>query len=199
MVVTNSSESPSESLRDRKRLRDMKRVQREAVRRFTADGFDAATVEEIAAAAEVSPMSVYRWFGTKEALVIWDEHDPPILAAVAARLADRPPLAAVRDAIVDVLDDVYDRERGLSLDRARLIYREPGLLAAAEHNGRALRGALVELFVRHGGLSTDAANVAAAVAESLLDVAIEAWQRLDGRRALAELVATTFATHEELT
>src|ERR687892_608553 len=63
MIVTNAY--PGGSLRDRKRLAAMKRVQQIAVARFLADGFDQVTVEEIAAAAEVSAMSVYRWFGAR--------------------------------------------------------------------------------------------------------------------------------------
>jgi AcrR family transcriptional regulator len=189
MVVTNSSVG---SLRARKRLAAMKRVQTEAVARFVATGFDQTTVEEIAAAADVSAMSVYRWFGTKEALVIWDEFDPPILAEVAARLADAPPLVAVRDAMVVLLDDVYDRERALALDRAQLIFREPALLAAGEQNARALRDAFNELFVTRAGVSELDARAMAAVASALLSTAIEQWQRLDGRRPLAELITETF-------
>ncbi|HEX6256173.1 MAG TPA: TetR family transcriptional regulator [Euzebyales bacterium] len=175
----------------------MKRVQRVALQRFREQGFDAVTVEEIAAVAEVSPMSVYRWFGTKESLVIWDEFDPPILSAVAHRLATHAPLDAVRDALVDLLDDVYDRERDIALDRARLIYAEPALLAAADRNARALRTALAEVFTE-GGVPTDRARIVVAVAGSLLEVAVDAWQRDDGRRPLADLLTDVFATHATL-
>ena len=170
----------------------MKRVQTEAVARFMAKGFDQVTVEEIAAAADVSAMSVYRWFGTKEALVLWDEFDPPILAEVDARLADEPPLVAVRNAMVALLDDVYDRERALALDRAQLIFKEPDLLAAGEQNARALRDALNDLFVTRAGLGELDARAMAAVASALLSTAIEQWQGLDGRRPLAELITQTF-------
>jgi AcrR family transcriptional regulator len=176
----------------------MKRVQREAVARFTDRGFDGVTVEEVAAAAEVSPMSVYRWFGTKEALVVWDEFDPPILAAVADGLRDHAPLVAVREAVVGLLGEVYDRERGISLQRAQLIFREPALMAAADRNTRVLRAALVEVFVDRADMPTGDARVAAAVATALLEVAIDAWQRDDGRRPLADLLTGTFTTHGEM-
>lgn len=187
MVVTNSTHS----LRERKRLAAMKRVQREAVQRFAAEGFGQVTVEQIAAAADVSAMSVYRWFGTKEALVIWDEFDPPILAELATRLADQPPLEAVRDTLIALLDDVYDRERALALDRAQLIFREPALLAAAEHNSRMLRDVFAELFRTHAGIDDRRARALAAVAMALLTTAIDEWQRHDGTR-LAELIAAAF-------
>lgn len=171
----------------------MKRVQTIAVERFTVDGFDAVTVEQIAAAAEVSAMSVYRWFGTKEGLVIWDEFDPPILAGVGERLADRPPLDAVRDALVALLDDVYDRERELALARTRLIVQEPALRAASNANGRLLRDALAAVLIDHTDLDAAASTAIAATAVALLEVAVERWQHDDGRRRLAAAIADTFA------
>jgi AcrR family transcriptional regulator len=171
----------------------MKQVQRIAVRRFLDEGFDAVTVEQVAAEAEVSPMSVYRWFGTKEALVIWDEFDPPILAEVAARLAHAPPLDAVRDAVVALLDDVYDRERALALDRTRLIYAEPALYAASQHNARGLAEALRRVVVDHTPLGDLQARATAGMAVALLEAAIEQWQQDDGRRPLAALLSETFA------
>jgi len=190
MRVTNS---PADlPLRERKRLAAMKRVQREAVERFVSRGFERVTVEEVAAAAEVSPMSVYRWFGTKEAVVIWDEYDPPILDEVERRLMDQPPLAAVRDALMSILDEVYDRERELALDRARLIFREPALMAAAERNSLALQDAFADRFAA-AGVSAFDARALAAVAGALLRVAIEQWQRFDGARSLAELIRESFA------
>lgn len=53
----------------------MRTIQERALDLFDARGFGAVTIEEIAAAAEVSPSSVYRYFGTKEGLVVADEFD----------------------------------------------------------------------------------------------------------------------------
>lgn len=193
MTVTTTEESLP--LRERKRLRAMKRVQEEAVSRFLAEGFDPVTVEQIAEAADVSAMSVYRWFGTKEGLVIWDEFDPPILESIGRRLPGQPPLEAVRDAFVELLDDVYDRERDMALARAQLIYREPAVLAAADRNLRHLRSALSEMFTGESDLEPLQAEATAAIATALLEVAIDAWQRVDGTRPLHELIAELFDGH----
>ena len=53
----------------------MRTIQERALDLFDERGFDAVTIEEIAAAAEVSPSSVYRYFGTKEGLIVADEFD----------------------------------------------------------------------------------------------------------------------------
>ena len=62
-------------LRERWRLDAMQTIQERALDLFDQRGFSAVTIEEIAAAAEVSASSVYRYFGTKEGLIVADEFD----------------------------------------------------------------------------------------------------------------------------
>jgi AcrR family transcriptional regulator len=62
-------------LRERRRVKARHTIQERALDLFDERGFDAVTIEEIAAAAEVSPSSVYRYFGTKEGLLVADEFD----------------------------------------------------------------------------------------------------------------------------
>jgi AcrR family transcriptional regulator len=180
-----------DDLRERKRLTAMRRVQEQAVALFGARGFADVTVEEIARAAEVAPVSVYRWFGTKEGLVLWDDYDPDLFAAIAGHLEDHPPLSAVRDAVVAELGRIYDADRALVLDRTKLIHREPALLAAATVGLRAMQDALAELF-RTATPDELARRVLAGAAVSTLAAAIEAWQADDGRTPLATFVAQGF-------
>ncbi len=180
-------------LRERRRLADMKRVQLRAVELFDAHGYEAVSVEGVAEVAGVSPVSIYRWFGSKERLVLWDDYDPGLLAAVAERLARMEPLEAVRDAVVAELGQVYDRDRALVLARTKLMFREAALLAAALRDAWALQEALVGVFGRErvaGGGS--AHRVLAGAAVGVLTAAIEAWQRYDGQRPLAEHVDEGF-------
>lgn len=183
------------SLRERKRLDAMRRVQRHALDRFASDGFDDVTVEEIATAAEVSPVSIYRWFGTKERLVLWDEYDPPLLERIADELGRRSALEAVAESVVAELDRIYDADRELVLDRTRLIHAEPALMRAASEDANALVEALAELFAgarRSRPAYGDAVLAAAAVA--VLTRAVDEWQRRDARTPLADLVREGFAT-----
>ena len=62
--------STSGGRRARKKLATRRAIRRTALDLFTARGFDAVTVEQITEAADVSPMTFYRHFGTKQAVVL---------------------------------------------------------------------------------------------------------------------------------
>ena len=82
-------------LRERKRINAMRTIQERALDLFDERGFDAVTIEEIAAAAEVSPSSVYRYFGTKEGLLVADEFDSMSQEAVAEILDVNDPVGSL--------------------------------------------------------------------------------------------------------
>jgi AcrR family transcriptional regulator len=169
----------------------MRRVQEIAMRRFAEDGFGAVTVEAIAAEADVAPITVYRHFGTKEGLVLWDEFDPPILAEIARRLPKEAPLEAIRAAMSTLLEEVYEREASTALARAALIHREPSLLAAALLNSREFASAIAALL-EEAGRSAFSARVLADAAVAALGAAVDEWQRHDAEVALGVLIDRAF-------
>lgn len=59
----------------RKKAQSMQAIQRAALALFEEHGYGNVTVERVAAEASVSPSSIYRYFGTKEMLVLHDEYD----------------------------------------------------------------------------------------------------------------------------
>ena len=59
------------SLRERRRLRTRRTIQAHALRLFADKGFQATTIEDIAAAAEMAPRTFFRYFPTKEEVVFW--------------------------------------------------------------------------------------------------------------------------------
>lgn len=183
-------------IRQRRRQASMVEVQRIAVDLFERRGFDQVTVQEVAAAADVAPVSIYRWFGTKEALVLWDDYDPGLFAAIVGNLdAGRAPLPAVRDALVTELDGFYDADRRLVLRRTRLAHREPAVLAAAHADVRLLRDGLATCFSDHVGDASRARTLAAA-AVGVLAMAVDQWQQNDGQRSLADWITEGFGVLE---
>jgi AcrR family transcriptional regulator len=82
-------------LRERRRLAARRTIQERALDLFDARGFDAVTIEEIAAAAEVSPSSVYRYFGTKEGVIVADEFDTMSQEALGEILDPTDPVGSL--------------------------------------------------------------------------------------------------------
>src|SRR4029450_4190887 len=86
----------SHELRERKRTRTRLMIQAEAFRLFAEKGYSETTVEEIADAAAISPRTFFRYFPTKEDVVLWDEYDPQVAELLAARPAEEPVAESVR-------------------------------------------------------------------------------------------------------
>jgi AcrR family transcriptional regulator len=89
------------SLRERKKARTRASLREHALRLFREQGYQATTVEQIAAAAEVSPSTFFRYFPTKEDLVLQDDMDTRIAEAFARQPEELGPVAALRGAMRD--------------------------------------------------------------------------------------------------
>ena len=87
------------SLRERKKARTRASLREHALRLFREQGYQATTVEQIAAAAEVSPSTFFRYFPTKEDLVLQDDMDTRLIDAFARQPPELGPVAAVRAAM----------------------------------------------------------------------------------------------------
>ena len=127
--MTSSPAEPS-GLRERKKARTRAAIQRHALRLFQEQGYSATTVDQIAAAAEISPSTFFRYFPTKEATVLYDAFDPVLIAATLAQPAELSSIAALR-ATVDIIREQvsgedWERER----QRQLLVFREPELRSA---------------------------------------------------------------------
>ena len=117
-------------LRERKKLSAMRRIRSVALDLFDQLGFENVTIEQIADEAEVSPSSVYRYFGTKEQVVLWDEGDIEFFGLVAAKLSDYPPVDAVRLALAQVLTEYFAGNEERAKRMTRLLFDEPALQTA---------------------------------------------------------------------
>ena len=183
------------SLRERQRLAGMREIQGIALRLFRELGFDAVTVEQIGEAAGVSPSTIYRYFATKERIVLWDEIDADIGEDLAKRLANQPPLEAVRDSFATVIADYLECERETQLDRVSFIYETPQLHAAVVERELANRAALAAGLAEVVGHDDDGdltARVLAGACMAALDAAVDRWQKTSGAKPLADLVGAAF-------
>lgn len=125
-----SSELASPGLRERKKRKTRETLRAEAMRLFVEQGYAETSIEQIAEAADVSPSTFFRYFPSKERVVLADDIDPMILVAVARQPSDLAPLAVLRNAIVETMTalSVEDRERESA--RQRLMFAVPELRLA---------------------------------------------------------------------
>ncbi|WP_165977216.1 TetR family transcriptional regulator [Nonomuraea diastatica] len=123
-------------LRERKKLRTRRTLIETGLRLFEAKGFEATTVADICAAAEISPATFFTYFPAKEDLVFADQPDQ--VEAVNELLAGRRPGESVREVLTRVVEQFtaagawsIDPDDPLVAVRARLIATVPALRAVA--------------------------------------------------------------------
>src|ERR1700761_6008199 len=117
-------------LRERKKIKTRQAIRRAAFRLIEENGYAATTVEQIAEAAEVSPSTFFRYFPTKESVLLADDMDPAFLDALAAQPRDLSPLKAIRRAYQVTMGNMSEDEREFEDARQRLMFSIPELKAA---------------------------------------------------------------------
>jgi AcrR family transcriptional regulator len=180
-------------LRERKRTRTRLMIQAEALRLFADKGYANTTVDEIADAAAISPRTFFRYFPTKEDVVIWDEYDPLALELVQARPDDESPAETARALIRASVEGLYRRDREQLLARARLLASEPALRARAletqESGGEALASVLAQR--RRTPLDELRVRMIVTALGAAVAVAMDLWQKDDGKGDLLVLLDQT--------
>jgi len=124
------SENHALGLRERKKIKTRQAIRREAFRLIEENGYAATTVEQIADAADVSPSTFFRYFPSKESLLLADDLDPLILAALEAQPPDLPPTQAIRRAYAASMASLSAEQLEFENTRQRLIFSIPELKAA---------------------------------------------------------------------
>jgi len=116
-------------LRERKKAKTRLAIREHAMALFKDQGYDKTTVEQIAAAAEVSPSTFFRYFPSKEEVVLQDDYDALLIAAFHAQQVGVPPLQALRNAISEVFLSMPEGQQAQEAERVRLMTEVPELRA----------------------------------------------------------------------
>jgi AcrR family transcriptional regulator len=118
---------PEPDWRQRKKTATRDRIRASALRLFRERGYDATTVEQIAAAAGVSHMTFFRYFPTKEDVALSDSYDPLIASLLAQTPTAWPITQRIRAALLQGLEQIYDTGRDELLAQSKLIVSTPVL------------------------------------------------------------------------
>ena len=117
-------------LRERKKLKTRLAIQEHALRLFREQGYNGTTVEQIAEAAEVSPSTFFRYFPTKEDVILFDALDPLLIEAFRRQPAALSPIQALRAGIHEVWGALTPEQEEEQRERGLLAYRVPELQGA---------------------------------------------------------------------
>ncbi|MNI11453.1 HTH-type transcriptional regulator RutR [compost metagenome] len=150
-----SSDHQRIGLRERKKAKTMAAVQMHALRLFRELGYHATTVEQIAEAAEISPSTFFRYFPTKEAVVISDNYDPLLVAAFEAQPSHLSPIQAVRNAMIAGMEDLSADELTTIRERNELIMTVPELRAGTLNNLTQTMRMITEMVAKRTGQKPD--------------------------------------------
>jgi AcrR family transcriptional regulator len=185
-----------EGLRERKRQATQRRIVDHALRLFVERGFEATTVDDIAAAADVARRTFFRYFERKEdvALAWLDAAGEALLGSIVERPDDESPLDVAREALLGLVD-VYRDHVEEALAVVQLITDAPSIRAREREKQAEWEDAITAHFA--GRLGVDATKdvrprLVAALTLAVLNASVAIWRAQRGRPHLASVVEDAF-------
>jgi AcrR family transcriptional regulator len=184
-----NSANGSSDLRQRKRIRTKQMVQKEALQLFADRGYDQTTVDDIAHAAAMSPRTFFRYFPSKEDVVLWDEYDERPLQELWQARPGEDPFAQLILQVREMIADIYQKDPELLLTRIKLSFEIPEVRARFLNQQMTMIGPYFEQLADAIGARRDDLQLPVTLAAlySAMLVAVERWQRHDGREDLLRL------------
>jgi AcrR family transcriptional regulator len=168
-----SVEPEPEGLRERKKRQTREAIAAAALELFERQGYAATTIAQIAAAADVSPRTVFGYFASKEELVFPDEAE--WYARLEARINGRPPEETAPEALRAWIEETMPEWEGREDEihaRARVIAGDDGLRARKAHNLERAHELLTNAIARDLGRSPEELEprMAAAATTAILEM-----------------------------
>ncbi len=202
-MVAEMDHEHAERLRDRKKLATRRALRHAALELVAARGFSNVTVEDIAAAADVSPRTFFNYFPSKEAALLAD--DPELLVELRSAMRSRPADEAVLDVVRSVMKSKLAESAHLldegsdpleTLRRMKAVLADPHLRAVFVAHMGTIERCIAEGIAER--LGTDLAedpypSLVAVSSTSALRLAFALWARSGGRARFASLVDAAFA------
>ncbi|MDA1358280.1 TetR/AcrR family transcriptional regulator [Glycomyces luteolus] len=186
-------EEPKVGLRERTRNAVGAELAQAALKLFVEQGFEATTVEQIAAATGLSRRSFHRYFASKEDVFgqWFVETGRQLATALGSRPTEERPWLALRRAFDDLVQGLSDRPQSLQI--TRMVLNTPALHATHLHKHALWRDALADVLQRR--LSEDGRELGRIAAVALvgaalaaLDSAQSAWVSEDNQQPLGALL-----------
>jgi AcrR family transcriptional regulator len=194
--TVNRVAKKKEGLRERKRQETLQRIAETGLKLFVANGYEATTLEAVAAAAGISRRTFFHYFKSKEELLLaWQGtgFEQALRPAIMEEFPDQNPLDAALNCLLKLVSR-YETDESIIVDR---LLRSTEALRARKQAvyvdmEQALLGAMCELWPepkRRASL-----RIVAMVSIGAMRLAVETWRQENGKRSLAKYLRESFAT-----
>jgi AcrR family transcriptional regulator len=193
--VTSMAGASPDGLRERKKARTRASIREHALRLFREHGYAATTVEKIAEAAEVSPSTFFRYFPTKEDVVLQDDMDIRMIEALEQQAPGLGPVAAVRAAARQMFTSYTAADLDVLRETTALTMTVPEIRARAlDEFARTIRAVAEALAKRAGRPADDLAvrTAAGAIVGVIMSITLP-WEDWPGQVTIPD----TFQTIDE--
>lgn len=194
-TANETDHPPGEGLRARKKAMTRQALEDEALRLFAEQGFEQTTVDEIAAACDVSRRTFFRYFSSKEDVLSYEQagQGDATFELIAARPADEPPLQSLRVVILALAAEFAQDEERL-LRRAQIMRATPSLRSADWDKQNDGVDRIVEALGRRSPDPLDAEQayqlrLLGRATLAALMTALDRWVDGDGREDIVALAA----------
>lgn len=154
MSVSASQPRPA-GRRETKKAETRRRLQAQALRLFSEQGYEQTTVAELARAAGVSERTYFRYFATKPEVVLWDYFDETVVDNFRSQPAEVTVVDAFRNALRDGVTHLSAAELSDQYRRTELMMAVPELRGAHLDHLAASAGELVRLLADRTGRRAD--------------------------------------------
>jgi AcrR family transcriptional regulator len=185
-------------LRERKRIEMLIDLAETAIDLFQERGYDNVTVEDIAAAVNVSPRTFFRYYSSKESVLFPNEAETSALLreAFLSRPPEEPVLVAVQQSLMTLAAD-FQQRRSTMQTRKEIIEQSPDLRARELEQAHVWEQILAEVIAQRTMSKPEqlAPRVIAAACVAGIRVAIDVW--LDSEEDL-DLLGMTSEVLERL-
>ncbi|MEW6477027.1 MAG: TetR family transcriptional regulator [Actinomycetota bacterium] len=193
--MTKDSAAPVEGLRERHRKRTAAELEEAALALFCEKGFDAVTIDDIAAAADVSRRTFFRYYASKEDVILSDHPKrlDELQEALDRRPADEPALTALRNAILSLAGS-FEEQREHMLRRFKLVTTTPALEARSLCLQRNWEASVTAMLAERMGVDPAKdlrPGVVAATTMAAMRVATVNWLAGGGKEDLPAIVAAS--------
>jgi AcrR family transcriptional regulator len=193
MPPRHQAPQKQEGLRERKRRETLQRISEVALELFLAKGFDATTLDEIAAEAGISRRTFFYYFESKDEILAayLGGRTDALRAFLLESASAGEPVDVVREALLKLASQVGDRKM---MATARLVSASEVL--RTRNQGRYLKfeetvaEALFEIWPKKE--RRDRLRVVAMASIGALRLAVDGWREQDGKRPLVKYIEDAF-------